>query len=89
MCHKEEHIHHQNSEVQWVSVPNLRPASVSENYFDRQAYLKWRKKKIKDLCLFHFRVICRFKKVIAQLAYFLSDKDFTISQILNSILHQS
>ena len=45
MCHKEEHIHHQNSIVQWVSVPNLRPASVSENYFDRQAYFKWRKKE--------------------------------------------
>ena len=77
MCHKEEHIHHQNSEVQWVSVPNLRPASVSENYFDRQAYLKWRKKKKR--LVFHFRVICRFEKNIAQLAYFFSDTVFLLN----------
>ena len=50
MCHKEEHIYHQNSIVQWVSVPNLRPASISENYFDRQAYFKWRKKKKTPVC---------------------------------------
>ena len=62
MCHKEEHIHHQNSVVQWVSVPNLGPASVSENYFDRQAYLKWRKKK-KDLC-FISESFVDFKKLL-------------------------
>ena len=62
MCHKEEHIHHQNSEVQWVSVPNLRPASVSENYFDRHT-LKWRKEK-KDCVCFISESFVDLKKLL-------------------------
>ena len=68
MCHKEEHIHHQNSKVQCVSVPNLRPASVSENYFDRHT-LKGKKKTC----------VCFISESFVDLKLLRSYEDFTNS----------